>query len=111
MKDRGNLGLENRRVGRKSEGSSVVKIRALKDRVSGANTVVGLGAVSIDVQLTELPEFRGPCKAVAHYTKKRKRGSDSDAVGDRRKVCLVPKVDPEFAVGFPVFCGVSSRPT
>ena len=106
MKDRRNLGLEDRRVGRKSEGDSVVKVRALKDRVPGANTIVGLGAVSINVELTELSEFRGSCKAIAHYSKKQKRGSDSDAVGDRREVCLVPKVDPEFAVGFAVFCGV-----
>ena len=106
MKDRRNLGLEDRRVGRKSEGDSVVKVRALKDRVPGANTIVGLGAVSINVELTELSEFRGSCKAIAHYSKKQKRGSDSDAVSDRREVCLVPKVDPEFAVGFAVFCGV-----
>ena len=107
MKDRGNFGLENRRVGRKIKGDGVIKIRALKDRISSADTSVGLGSVSINIQLTELPVFRSPAEAVAHHTKERKRGSDSDAVGDCRKVCLVPKVGPEFAVGFPVFSSVS----
>ena len=76
MKDRGNFGLENRRVGRKIKGDGVIKIRALKDRISSADTSVGLGSVSINIQLTELPVFRSPVEAVAYYTKERKRGSD-----------------------------------
>ena len=98
MKDSGDFGLENRGVGGKSMGNGVVKIRALKDCVPSADLGIGLGSVSINVQLTKLPVFGGPAEAISHYTKEGKRGSKSDAVGGRREMRLVPEINPVFAV-------------